>query len=413
MYGLIKKLGITILILVCLAASWSFIGIVVFGINFVKLNLVGDDEIYINVNEKYFENGYKAEMLSIDVNDQVVVENNINSEEVGTYEVRYQLSSTLGMVEKVRKVHVVDEVAPVIKILGDSTIYLRQNAEYVEYGYTVYDNFDHKLATKVEISSNVDSSKIGKYEVNYKVSDSSGNVGKAVRYVEVIKNDLLTSPPELFRFDNMYSDIIIKPDNEEYHYINDMVIVGDSNIRYLYVHGKYLPANQVWGKDNLNAVELTTSPMLIHSTNEQILMNEALTKYKPKYLVVSFGFGSVMNLSKNNFIKYAEIFINNVKDNYPDTKLLIVSLLPISTGTMYSGLQNKTNQFNYYLVELCAKHKISFINIADELKGKDGYGDPQYFVCAAEYDCGFHLNDKGKSLYVDYLKKIDMSKEIK
>jgi len=210
----------------------------------------------------------------------------------------------------------------------------------------------------------------------------------------------------------VYQDIILSPSETEYDYINDMTILGDSNIRYLYVHGKYLPGKQVWGKDNLNAVELSTSKIKIHDDNSEMLASEAIEKYQPKYLVVSLGFGSVLNLTKNNFISYSEQFIINVLEKYPQTKLMIVSLPPIATDTLYAKFQNKTNQFNYYLLELCAKYKIGFINVADELKGEDGYGNPDYFACTSELDCGFHLNNKGKELYINHLKRIDMSKEM-
>jgi len=267
------------------------------------------------------------------------------------------------------------------------------------------------LAQKVQIKSNLDNTQIGKYQIEYYVEDNSGNSSSVVRNVEVIKGNLLISPPEAFWLTNVYQDIILEPE-VEYNYLQDAILLGDSNIRYLYLHGKYLSASQVWGKDNLNAVELTTAKIITHSDNQELFVNEAIEKYNPKYLIVSFGFGSVLNLTKNNFIKYAEEFMLNIQNNYPNTKMVVVSLPPIASETMYARFQNKTNQFNYYLLELCAKYRIGFINVADGLKGEDGYGNPEYFTCDGEYDCGFHLNKKGKELYINHLRKIDISKEI-
>lgn len=413
MRGFLKKMIITILVSIGFIASWCGIALLVFGINFVNLSLIGNEEIYLNVNDKYFENGYKGNLLLANAEDKVKVQGSVDNQTLGTYELRYTLDWPLGTKEKTRKIHVVDNEAPIIKLLGDTTIYLSQKQKYIEYGYVVYDNVDKNLSREVEVNSNLDTTKVGKYEIIYKVSDSSGNVASVSRTVEVIKANLLSAPPESFWLTDVYQDIILTPSDIEYNYINDMIILGDSNIRYLYVHGKYLSGHQVWGKDNLNAVELSTAKVIIHEDKSEMMVEDAILKYRPKYLVVSFGFGSVLNLSKNNFIKYSENFIKNIIEKYPETKLLVVSLPPIATDTLYAKFQNKTNQFNYYLVELCAKYKVGFINVADELKGGDGYGNPAYFTCSSELDCGFHLNSKGKELYINHLKKIDMNKEMK
>ena len=407
-----KKIIITILTSISFFASWLVISLLAFGTNFVSLSLVGDDEIYLNVHEKYFENGYKSSFLFSDVDDSVEIIGTVDYKNVGTYEITYSLDWLLGKDKKIRKIHVVDEEAPVIKLLGDTTIYLNLKQKYIESGYAVYDNVDKNLAKSVKIESNLDNTKIGKYEIKYSVEDNSGNSTTATRSVEVIRGNLLSSPPEAFWLTDVYQDIILTPSETEYDYLKEATLLGDSNIRYLYVHGKYLNGNQVWGKDNLNAVELTTANIIVHDDNSEMLVDDALSKYQPKYLIASFGFGSVLNLSKNSFITYAEKFIQNIVTNYQNTKLIVVSLPPIATDTMYAKFQNKTNQFNYYLLELCAKYRIGFINVADELKGEDGYGNPDYFTCSSEYDCGFHLNKKGKELYINHLKKIDIKKEM-
>lgn len=407
-----KKIVVTILISVGFITSWGLLSILAVETNLITLNLVGNDEIYLNVNDKYFENGYRGNYLLANIDNKVKIEGYVDNAKLGTYELKYSLDGFLGAVEKIRKIHVVDNEPPTIRLIGDSTIYLSQKQKYTEYGYAVYDNVDKNLSKNVKIESNLDNTKIGKYEIKYSVEDSSGNKATITRYVEVIKANLLSAPPEAFWLTDVYQDIILTPEDHEYNYINDMTILGDSNIRYLYLHGKYLSGSQVWGKDNLNAVELNTAKIKIHDNNSELLVDEAINQYQPKYLVVSFGFGSVLNLSKMNFINYSEQFIKNTLEKYPETKLMVVSLPPIATDTLYAKFQNKTNQFNYYLLELCAKYKIGFINIADELKGEDGYGNPDYFACTGELDCGFHLNKKGKELYINHLKRIDMNKEM-
>jgi len=238
-----------------------------------SINLIGNEEVYLNVNDTYFENGYKTEFLISDLDDKVIITDNINNQKVGSYQVKYTLDWFGRNIQKIRKVNVVDNEAPVIKLQGDSTIYIDQNEKYVEYGYVVYDNVDRQLSKDVIIKSNVDTNKIGKYEILYTITDLSGNTASVTRTVEVVNSNILSAPPKDFWLEGMYEDIILKP-KEEYDYLDDMIILGDSNIRYLYKHGNYLGANQVWGKDNLNAVELSTAKVIIHETNEEMLVDE-------------------------------------------------------------------------------------------------------------------------------------------
>lgn len=89
------------------------------------------------------------------------------------------------------KIDRVDSVNPVIKLKGDSLIYLSSGKKYSEPGYTVNDNCSNELSDKVKISGNVGSS-AGVYKITYEVTDESGNIGSVTRRVIVgnsLKND--------------------------------------------------------------------------------------------------------------------------------------------------------------------------------------------------------------------------------
>ena len=72
--------------------------------------------------------------------------------------------------------------------------------EYQEKGYSAYDNYDGDITDKVVIkyqfqakgSNNweepetMDANKLGTYRINYTVTDSSGNIGKGSRVVEIV-----------------------------------------------------------------------------------------------------------------------------------------------------------------------------------------------------------------------------------
>ena len=118
-------------------------------------------------------------------------------------------------------------------------------------------------------------------------------------------------------------------------------------------------------------------------------------------------------MSKTDYLRETEQLINNMKNKYKDTKLIFSAEFPISShGTLTRYLQNKINEYNYYLVELCHKYKVNFINFSDEVRGEDGYANDNYFDFTEETDRGFHLNSAGREKYIDYIKHLDFERSI-
>jgi len=82
-------------------------------------------------------------------------------------------------------VTVLDETAPVITLLGDSTVTVGSDSEpYVDAGATAIDNADGNVAVDID-SSAVDTSTPGSYTVNFSATDNAGNTSVATRTVNV------------------------------------------------------------------------------------------------------------------------------------------------------------------------------------------------------------------------------------
>jgi surface protein len=78
-----------------------------------------------------------------------------------------------------------DNTAPVVTLIGESSITVTQNATYEDAGATATDNVDGDLTSNIVTTSNVDTSTLGTYTVTHSVSDASGNNGSASRQVDV------------------------------------------------------------------------------------------------------------------------------------------------------------------------------------------------------------------------------------
>ena len=168
------------------------------------IDLKGSKNILLDYGKKYKEEGYKATIFGIDVADRVNVSGNINYNKVGKYKLNYQIKNILGFKKSnYREIEIIDEDFPVIELVNGD-VFLEVGKEYVDPGYKVFDNYDGDLADKVIVNSNLDVNKVGKYKIEYKVSDSSGNETIVVRDVVVTDPDVSSIP--VFTYHHFMSD---------------------------------------------------------------------------------------------------------------------------------------------------------------------------------------------------------------
>ena len=84
-----------------------------------------------------------------------------------------------------------DITAPIITVLGDTTISIPKNTIYIDAGATAIDNVDGVLTSSIVTISNVDTSALGFYTVTYSVSDTEGNNSSASRLVTVFESPVV------------------------------------------------------------------------------------------------------------------------------------------------------------------------------------------------------------------------------
>ncbi|MDP3971014.1 MAG: DUF5011 domain-containing protein [bacterium] len=77
-----------------------------------------------------------------------------------------------------------DQTNPTITATGDSTVIQECTSTYTDSGATATDNFDSTISAAI-ISNNVDTDILGSYSVAYSATDNDGNIGTAIRTVNV------------------------------------------------------------------------------------------------------------------------------------------------------------------------------------------------------------------------------------
>ncbi|MBQ6494814.1 MAG: polysaccharide deacetylase family protein [Bacilli bacterium] len=169
-----KKLNVTNTLLIIIFSLTVALIISMITIPYIQFK---NKDIEINYNTEFNNNDYTAKNLFKNYTKEVIVKDNINNKKIGTYEIEYKLKFGLINIIKKRKVKVIDNIKPDIKLKGNNVEYVCPNKEYIELGYSATDEYDGDLTNKVEIKNYKDN-------ITYKVSDSSGNVSTITRNIK-------------------------------------------------------------------------------------------------------------------------------------------------------------------------------------------------------------------------------------
>ena len=148
------------------------------------ITLIGASTINLNIGDAYNEQGATAiDNFDGDISVSIVITGTVNSASAGTYFINYNVSDAAGnAANTVTRTVVVaaDTTAPIINLIGASTLNLVVGDIYTEQGATATDNVDGDLSGSIVISGTVNTSVAGTYTVNYNVSDNAGNAATQV-----------------------------------------------------------------------------------------------------------------------------------------------------------------------------------------------------------------------------------------
>ena len=362
----------------------------------IKLN--GDKIINVEVGEKYKELGAKS---FIDFKN-IKISGEVDTKKVGTYEINYQYFYS----NIKRTVKVVDKIKPIINLNGNVEINLAIGGTYKEPGYEATDNYDGDLTKKVVITNNIDTTKAGLYDILYEVTDSSGNKESVIRKVSVNEKGPLSMNLEEYSLNGYFDMTILKETKRaDDNYINETIFYGDS-ITENFAYYNALPWNIVWAKASLTPENAHTWEVPIRPYGVNMLLSDAVKTYKPKRLVITLGANAVAVMTEDYFISTYENLVKKVKENSPDTMVIVQSIFPVDirwdthANTNNSINNTKINRLNYKLAEMCERREVKFLNTAEVLKDSSGRLEK-----GLGYDSdGIHLLPSGNSKVVEYFR---------
>ncbi len=146
----------------------------------VKITLHGARDIKLEYGTPYEEPGADARLQwQFGQKNQAVdvtIAGEVDHTKLGVYEIVYQALYNEWSATVIRKVHVVDTIAPVITLVQDPDKFTALGQEYVEEGFVATDNYDGDLTAQVIRTTDGET-------VTYTVTDSSGNTAVVKRTI--------------------------------------------------------------------------------------------------------------------------------------------------------------------------------------------------------------------------------------
>ena len=176
-----------------------------------KIILKGGKKIHITYQEQYNDPGYIAKTIGQDLTTKVRIEGKVNTDKLGVYQISYRVKSNYITTVVKRKVVVIDDVKPIIKLVGSKKIKVCPGNKYKELGYSAIDNYDGDITDKVQIEELED-------EIIYTVIDSSFNKSVIKRKLIFIDDE---APVISLKGDNPYYLIKDRNYNEFGYNISD------------------------------------------------------------------------------------------------------------------------------------------------------------------------------------------------
>lgn len=193
------------------------------------------------------------------------------------------------------------------------------------------------------------------------------------------------------------------------YYVDSMAFVGDSTIAEMINAGVLkngTDTDQVWTGENGDLpldYNIDTATVVCSKDGKLLTIASAIEERKPEYIVITLGINNgVPYCTEENFKAYYQKLITSIKDAYPNARIMLQSVLPVSEkyAKNTSGVTaDKIETANKWIAELAEQNGARYLDTASALKNSKGYLDAKY-----DSGDGLHLNADGYNAMLIYIR---------
>ncbi len=235
-----KKYVIAVIILLLVLFSVLFVKYEI-KIHTYNIVLKGEKDVSLYEGGLYKESGFRAyNYKGKDVTKLVKMKADVKTDKVGEYTVSYTIKSIWKNNQVFRNVKVLPNPLDDIyfTLNGDDEIEVKLNSKFVDPGYNIRSNDNKDYTSYVTVSNNVNTSKIGSYEINYliRINKKKQLLTRKVKVTGSRYNVRFSNAPTKGNVDvNIYSNL----NNFDYYIIEGRKIITDNATYTVKNNGRY------------------------------------------------------------------------------------------------------------------------------------------------------------------------------
>ena len=198
-------------------------------------------------------------------------------------------------------------------------------------------------------------------------------------------------------------------------WFDDSVMVGDSIVAGLgrYVTGERDKGRPCLGKMRIVGVGGLTLRKALAAEQKKtdgalvfrsrfMTVSEVVEETQAKSLFILVGVRDLESYSSEALIDAYDTFISIIKENHPDLRIYVHSLMPMLKGFSMSVRQtaDMNRAANEKLRAFCEEKGYTYLELADLIRDEEGYLKYEY----SGTDYSFHPNDIARAIWVRLLR---------
>lgn len=195
----------------------------------------------------------------------------------------------------------------------------------------------------------------------------------------------------------------------ENSYFDDAIFFGDSISTGIPLY--HVADNAVViAMTGINTDSVNTKKCIDIGAEERVTFLEAARQYGNRKKVYIMLGGNGLDLELESYIGGYKVFIDSVKEQYPDAVIYLQSITPVVSGYVNEIVpeidNDLINERNQAIMELAKRENIYYLDVASALKNEQGA-----LPDAASPTDGMHFTPEYYHKWFDYLKRHTVAME--